>query len=142
MRIKINSNKKGWRTLVSPLRSVMEKTISFVSVKNQLFKKHEKRCSICGCKEKIEVHHKNCNPFDNREDNLMILCSGHHSLEHDRIGHRRSNRNEVGYPKKDLLVIEMDEEFHQKVKVRALLEKKSIKQFVFELIIQALRRTK
>ena len=42
-------------------------------------------CEICGLSEwmgkpiPLELHHKNCNHFDNSEDNVMILCPTCHA---------------------------------------------------------------
>lgn len=35
-------------------------------------------CAICGCKERLELHHINGDPSDNRLENLQILCINHH----------------------------------------------------------------
>ena len=45
----------------------------------------EAKCEICGLSEwmgmpiPLELHHKNCNHFDNSEDNVMILCPTCHA---------------------------------------------------------------
>lgn len=49
----------------------------------------EYRCEKCGRTEwegkpiPLELHHKNMNHYDNRLENLQILCSNCHSLAHD-----------------------------------------------------------
>jgi hypothetical protein len=35
-------------------------------------------CAICGCKERLELHHINGDSSDNRIENLQILCINHH----------------------------------------------------------------
>lgn len=40
------------------------------------------------------------------------------------------------------LVLELDEEFHQKVKVKATAQKKSMRQVMLELLTEWVRRTK
>lgn len=35
-------------------------------------------CAVCGCKERLELHHINGDPSDNRLENLQILCINHH----------------------------------------------------------------
>lgn len=45
----------------------------------------ENKCEICGCTEwqgkpiTLQLHHKNGNPFDDRLENLQILCPNCHS---------------------------------------------------------------
>lgn len=40
------------------------------------------------CTEDIQLHHRNFNPFDNRPENLIWLCTSHHAKLH-------SNSNDV-----------------------------------------------
>ena len=35
-------------------------------------------CAVCGCKERLELHHINGDSSDNRLENLQILCISHH----------------------------------------------------------------
>lgn len=35
-------------------------------------------CAVCGCKERLELHHINGDSSDNRLENLQILCINHH----------------------------------------------------------------
>lgn len=60
------------------------------SLKNRLFRdgfKHY-QCEKCGISEwngekaPLELHHINCNPSDNRIENLIILCANCHMIEH------------------------------------------------------------
>jgi len=39
----------------------------------------EKKCAVCGIRDKLEVHHKNGNPFDNRLSNLEWRCPKHNA---------------------------------------------------------------
>lgn len=48
---------------------------------------------ICQCKEQglegecrgeIQLHHHNCNPFDNSPSNIYYLCGSHHKMFHDK----------------------------------------------------------
>lgn len=49
----------------------------------------EEKCECCGLSEwmgkkiPLELHHKNMNHYDNRLENLQILCSNCHSLAHE-----------------------------------------------------------
>ena len=50
----------------------------------------EEKCENCGRTEwmgekiPLELHHKNMNHYDNRLENLQILCSNCHSLAHKK----------------------------------------------------------
>lgn len=47
-----------------------------------VFKKRPKICEGCGTIIKLEVHHINGNAYDNRLNNLLILCSScHHKID-------------------------------------------------------------
>jgi hypothetical protein len=42
-------------------------------------------CELCGSKDRITVHHKDGNPFNNNLDNLQVLCWHCHALLHDPL---------------------------------------------------------
>lgn len=46
----------------------------------------ERRCERCGSTEKLELHHKNFNKYDNNLDNLIILCENCHDAAHEING--------------------------------------------------------
>ena len=46
--------------------------------------KNAKICVKCYSVEKIEIHHKNEDIFDNSEKNLQILCSKCHRIVHHK----------------------------------------------------------
>lgn len=61
--------KKSRRSRISQARSVA--------------RKHKKEfCFVCLSKEKLQVHHIDCNVFNNREDNLQTLCVYCHYIAH------------------------------------------------------------
>ena len=41
-------------------------------------------CSIPKCRVTVglEIHHINCKRYDNREENLLVLCTKHHRMVH------------------------------------------------------------
>ena len=59
------------------------------TLKKKLIKDNikEYKCEICGLSEwlgvpiPLELHHKNCNHYDNSLDNLQILCPNCHALQ-------------------------------------------------------------
>lgn len=73
-------------------------------IKNDLVKSHvlkqklikerikEDKCEICGVsiwqgvKLPLELHHKDCNHFNNEFDNLQILCPNCHSIQEGNSG--------------------------------------------------------
>jgi hypothetical protein len=39
-------------------------------------------CVICGTKLNLCVHHKDCNPKNNKHENLITVCATHHIIHH------------------------------------------------------------
>ena len=58
-------------------------------------------CEICGRTEwegnpiPLELHHKNFNHYDNRLENLQILCSNCHSVAHNYCNTNGKNKTEL-----------------------------------------------
>ena len=44
--------------------------------------KKDYECELCSSEENIEIHHKDKNPFNNKIENISILCKSCHSLQH------------------------------------------------------------
>lgn len=90
-----NSNRKGISHPESriPIESYLNgnKYITAPHLRNKLIDGglKEYKCEQCGRTEwegkpiPLELHHKNMNHFDNRLENLQILCSNCHSLAHN-----------------------------------------------------------
>ena len=94
-------NGKGWNKFGHPsfknnidLKerfSIHKKRIPSAKTKDILFnrKLKEKKCEICGCTDwlgkpiTLQLHHKNGNPYDDRLENLQILCPNCHSQTHN-----------------------------------------------------------
>lgn len=49
---------------------------------HRFYSSEGKTCEICGTDKSIEMHHKDRNPRNNEESNIMFLCSKHHHLWH------------------------------------------------------------
>lgn len=52
----------------------------------------EKKCSECGCKENLEIHHINENRYDNRLENLKPVCRKCHQKIDGRSNRDKKNR--------------------------------------------------
>lgn len=87
-----NKNLKFQPFSITPLADILRKDSSFQSfkLKNRLFRARLKKpkCEICGWSEKssdgripVELDHINGDRFDNRIQNLRILCPNCHSLQ-------------------------------------------------------------
>lgn len=63
----------------------------------------EAKCECCGNIEwmgkniPLELHHKNFNHYDNRLENLQILCSNCHSLAHEYCNTKGKKESTVNY---------------------------------------------
>ena len=84
------------RTSRYSLEDILKENIDYKSsnLKERLIiaglKKNE--CEVCGYTENLELHHINGNHYDNRLENLQILCPNHHAQTHNFRG-RNSTKN-------------------------------------------------
>lgn len=46
----------------------------------------DKVCQDCGSDKKLQVHHKDCDPTNNADDNLVLLCKHCHAQRHQNMG--------------------------------------------------------
>lgn len=48
------------------------------------YRTYKKVCAVCGNEDVdiLEVHHIDCDHFNNDPDNLIILCANHHAKVH------------------------------------------------------------
>ena len=77
-------------------------------------------CSLCSSKKNIHVHHLDRNPRNNREDNLLVVCSACHSKLHrgwhvGKVAHPDTivSIREVGT--EEVFDVEMDAPYHNYV---------------------------
>lgn len=69
-------------------------------IRRYLFEKNDCKCEVCGWGEKneftdkipLEVHHKDGNYKNNKEENLQLLCPNCHSLTETYKSHNKSGR--------------------------------------------------
>lgn len=100
---------KGWNkgiflpTPPTPLEKLLVKNSSFQShkLKNRLFKEKIKKqkCELCGWAKitkdgriPVELDHINGDSFDNRLENLRILCPNCHSLQSTHRGKNKKKK--------------------------------------------------
>lgn len=54
----------------------------------RIIKHRGKKCEVCGYTGYVDMHHKNNNPRDNSDDNLILLCEYHHAEAHGQKKHK------------------------------------------------------
>lgn len=86
------------KTSIIPLSDILQENTSYSS--NLLRKRliaeglKEDKCERCGYTENLELHHINGNHYDNRLENLQILCPNCHAKT-ENFRNRNSQRNEA-----------------------------------------------
>ena len=84
----------------------------------------EEKCECCGNtkwmgkKIPLELHHKNFNHYDNRLENLQILCSNCHSIAHDYNNTKGKDVSTVNYKALDDSLNKKTVESSEKVQVK------------------------
>lgn len=83
-------------TSIFPLEDILKENISYKSdtLRKRLIAEGIKKeeCEVCGYKENLELHHINGNHYDNRLENLQILCPNCHAKTDNYKG-RNSTKN-------------------------------------------------
>ena len=98
--------------------------MNFEKAKKIIFLKKIKKCIQCGSTDCIQVHHKDGDCKNNNLNNLKILCQICHYKEHKKLGFGKGSR----------LVLELEENEHQKFKEKSLSQKKSMRDILRMLI--------
>lgn len=94
----------------------------------------EEKCEGCGNTEwmgkkiPLELHHKNFNHYDNRLENLQILCSNCHSLAHEYCNTKGKKESEIDYAALEKSLDEKQFEVVKEVKVMKP-KKEKVKRF-------------
>lgn len=99
-------------------------------LKERLFKSglKERKCENCGKTERLELHHINGDPSDNRIENLKILCIECH---YDTDTYRNNNgRGRKHAPAADLILDEKEKEIHKKARILSKKNNISIEEAV------------
>ncbi len=68
-------------------------------VKRYMLEKTHCSCEICGCnwvnpksgKPIVEIHHIDGNAFNNKEENLQVLCPNHHAMTENYKNNNKNN---------------------------------------------------
>lgn len=83
-------------TSIFPLEDILKENISYKSdtLRQRLISEGIKKeeCEVCGYTENLELHHINGDHYDNRLENLQILCPNCHAKTSNYRG-RNSNKN-------------------------------------------------
>lgn len=90
------------------------KSVSASLLRNKLIESglKEERCERCkrteweGEKIPLELHHINMNHYDNRIENLQILCSNCHSLAHGYSNNKNKPKSEVNKKLYEKVILE------------------------------------
>jgi len=53
--------------------------------KEDILRKFNSKCAICGKEEGLHIHHKDSNPKNNQLDNLIVLCGVCHKKIHMKV---------------------------------------------------------
>lgn len=75
-------NNPGYRHGKSPEREKRSVQKAFFDLKAPVMYRDKFRCVVCRSGERLQVHHINIDPFDNRMENLVTLCQRCHRQWH------------------------------------------------------------
>lgn len=93
--------KNNENSYISALEYSQRPSCKPLILKEKMFKENirEKKCEICGNDSwmgkpiPLEIHHKDCNRFNNNFDNLQILCPNCHAQQPGNSGANTGNYN-------------------------------------------------
>ncbi len=86
----IKRRKNSWKLLKAGISKGWGYTAKFYKKKAFEEYKIKRACHFCGRKNHLCVHHRDKNPWNNEEDNLMVLCGSchkkiHHVLDNQKV---------------------------------------------------------
>ena len=87
----------------------------------------ERKCENCGKTDRLELHHINGDPSDNRIENLKILCIECH---YDTDTYRNNGRGRKHASAADLILNEEEREIHKKARILSKRNNISIEEAV------------
>ena len=90
-----------------PLENILKENIDYKSslLKERLINAgiKESKCELCGYTENLELHHINGNHYDNRLENLQILCPNCHALTETYRGKNKKTQISETIPEEEFV---------------------------------------
>lgn len=90
---KSGANSHMWKGGKSRSWSVYKGGFSF-HLKKAIREKYKNKCTFCSSEVRLQVHHVNEDPKDNREENLVLLCTSCHVSFH-RLSEQKKGINRL-----------------------------------------------
>lgn len=66
---------------------------SLAAARKRSVKFRGSRCEICGTTENLQAHHKDMNPWNNTQENIMTLCARCHTKYHWEHGKQLTGKS-------------------------------------------------
>ena len=63
--------------------SLEEYPNEFYRKRNHILERDNHICTICGSSQKLVIHHKDKNPLNNQDENLITVCNICHLRHHN-----------------------------------------------------------
>lgn len=118
---------------VTPLEELLVENSTYQStkLKKRLLKENVKeyRCEHCGLTDwlgeniNLELHHLNGNHYDNRLENLKLLCPNCHTLYHSKL------RDTTRYNKEKIGISELEKEQSKQTNASIIIKKEKPKNY-------------
>ena len=96
------------------------------------------KCSICGSKEDLVLHHKDFNHQNNELENMQLLCKSCHIKIHG--GSFKNNVEKSIEPRKlKVLAVKVEAEIHDAFIQKAMQQDMTRSELLKKLIVESLR---